>query len=105
MYNVKLYKGDYLERQEQANSDNCVAYVEQHFNSSDSMASYSMVVTGANASTTSKNWGKWYAEAVSREFNIPLGGDQGVLVGGYKGKGDGNFGIQLCLPSSLNLYL
>jgi len=90
MYNVKYYKGEYIERQKQANSDHCAAYVEQHFNSSDSPAGYSLVVTGANASAISKNWGRWYAGAVSREFNIPLGGEQGILVGGYNGRGDGN---------------
>lgn len=90
MYKVKFYRGDYIERQRQANSDNCVAYVEQHFNSYTSTDDYSVVITGSNASPTSKNWGRWYAAAVAREFNSRVGGDNGIKVGGYDGRGDGN---------------
>ncbi len=91
MYSVKFYKGDYLNRQQQANDDDCICYVEQHFNSSSSpRAGYSVVITGSNASQTSKNWGRWYASAVAREFDLPLGGDQGIQVGGYNGRGDFN---------------
>jgi len=91
MYQVKFYKGDYRARQEQANADQCIAYVEQHFNSCDNAGvGYSMVVVGSNASQTSKNWGRWYAAAVSREFSTSLGGDSGIKVGGYNGRGDAN---------------
>jgi hypothetical protein len=91
MYRVKFYKGDYSERQERANEDKCVAYVEHHFNSSSSPeAGYSVVITGANASQTSRNWGRWYAGAVAREFGTSVGGDQGIVVGGYGGRGDFN---------------
>lgn len=91
MYRCKFYKGDYRERQEQANLDRCAAYVEHHFNSSGSPAAgYALVVTGANASQTSRNWGRWYAQAVAREFNVGVGGDQGILVGGFEGRGDFN---------------
>ncbi len=91
MYRCKFYKGDYRERQEQANADRCAAYVEHHFNSSTSpSASYAVVITGANASQTSRNWGRWYAQAVAREFNLSAGGDQGILVGGFDGRGDFN---------------
>jgi hypothetical protein len=91
MYRCKFYKGDYQERQAQANTDRCVAYVEHHFNSSTSQtASYAVVITGSNASQTSRNWGRWYAQAVGREFNLSVGGDQGILVGGFDGRGDFN---------------
>jgi hypothetical protein len=91
MYRCKFYKGDYRERQEQANADRCAAYVEQHFNSSTSpSANYAVVITGSNASQTSRNWGRWYAQAVAREFNLGVGGDQGILVGGFEGRGDFN---------------
>lgn len=91
LYAVKLYKGDYLDRQRQANAEQCAAYVEHHFNSSESpTAGYAVVITGANASQTSRNWGRWYAEAVAREFNMPVGGDRGIQVGGYNGRGDAN---------------
>ena len=91
MYKVNFYTGDYHDRQQKANEDNCLCYVEQHFNSSANPdAGYSVVITGANASQTSKNWGRWYAQAVAREFNLRLGGDQGIMVGGYDGRGDYN---------------
>jgi hypothetical protein len=91
MYQVKFYRGDYRERQEQANEDKCVAYVEQHFNASESPAtSYAVVITGANASQTSRNWGRWYAEAVAREFGVAVGGHQVIKVGGYGGRVDFN---------------
>ena len=91
MYEVKFYKGDYLERQQAANEDGCVAYVEHHFNSTGSeSANYAVVITGSNASQTSKNWGRWYARAVSQDFGVRIGGDNGILVGGYGGRGDYN---------------
>ncbi len=91
MYQVKFYKGDYRQRQEQANADKCIGYVEQHFNScGNPEAGYSVVVVGSNASQTSKNWGRWYASAVAQEFGVSVGGDKGILVGGYNGRGDSN---------------
>ena len=91
MFECKFYEGDYRERQAQANADKCAAYVEHHFNSSPSpSAGYTLVVTGANASQTSRNWGRWYAQAVAREFDLKVGGDQGILVGGFDGRGDFN---------------
>jgi len=91
MYTVKFYKGDYYKRQQDANHDQAVAYVEHHFNSASSpQASYAAVVVGSNASPTSKNWGRWYAKAVADQFGTQVGGDQGILVGGWNGRGDGN---------------
>lgn len=90
-YSVKFYKGDYLERQQAANAGGAVAYVEHHFNSSASpTASYAVVVVGSNASSTSRNWGRWYAKAVAEQFGTQVGGDGGILVGGWNGRGDGN---------------
>ncbi|HEY9199845.1 MAG TPA: hypothetical protein VIR60_10800 [Gammaproteobacteria bacterium] len=48
------------------------------------------MIVGANASNTSKNWARWYAQSVANSFGIGLGGDQGVVVGGFGGRGDGN---------------
>ena len=91
MYQVKFYKGEYRARQNAANQDGAVAYVEHHFNASQSpSADYSLVIVGANASQTSRNWGRWYAAAIAREFNTKVGGDQGIVVGGFNGRGDGN---------------
>ena len=87
----RFHKGDYSERQRRANADQAIAYVEHHFNSSSSPAAeYTVVITGSNASQTSRNWGRWYAQAISREFEVPDGGDAGIMVGGYSGRGDGN---------------
>lgn len=91
MYEVRFYKGNYIERQRQASADKAVAYVEQHFNASASAsAGYVVVITGSNASQVSRNWGQWYSQAINREFDVPIGGDQGIKVGGYNGRGDGN---------------
>lgn len=90
MYTVKFYKGDYSKRQRDANADKAVAYVEHHFNSFTSTSNYAVVITGSNASTTSKNWGRWYATEVAEQFGIPVGGDNGIKVGGFGGRGDGS---------------
>ena len=91
MYTVKFYKGNYSTRQRKANKDEAKAYVEHHFNSSSSStANYAVVVTGSNASRTSKNWGRWYANAVATFFGTKVSGDNGILVGGWNGRGDGN---------------
>jgi len=90
-YQVKFYKGEYLERQQAANADQAVAYVEHHFNSSASgQAGYAVVVVGSNASNTSRNWGRWYARAIAEQFGTTVGGDGGLLLGGWQGRGDGN---------------
>lgn len=91
MYTVKFYRGDYRTRQAAANRDKAICYVEHHFNSSsDPAAAYSLVVTGSNASQTSREWGRWYAHRVATEFGTRLGGDNGIKVGGYQGRGDSN---------------
>ncbi len=91
MYKVKFYKGNYTTRQHKANNDEAKAYVEHHFNSSSSStANYAVVVAGSNASRTSKNWGRWYANAVATFFGTKVAGDNGILVGGWNGRGDGN---------------
>lgn len=90
-YTVRFYKGDYIARQQAANADGAVAYVEHHFNSSTSAAAgYTVVVVGSNASNTSRNWGRWYARAIAEQFGTTTGGDGGILVGGWNGRGDGN---------------
>jgi hypothetical protein len=91
MYEVRFYTGDYPARQRAANRDACIAYVEHHFNATAGAGgNYACVVVGSNASNTSRNWARWYARTVSDSFGIGLGGEQGVLVGGYSGRGDGN---------------
>jgi hypothetical protein len=89
-YVVQFFKGDYQERQESANAEKCVAYVEQHFNSGRESDGYSAVVTAQNASEKSKEWGRAYAKAIAREFDCEVGGDDGIAVGGFGGRGDEN---------------
>lgn len=100
-YEVKFYDGDYKERQEKANDDKCVCYVEQHFNSSaNKEANYSVVIVGDNASGLSQAWGRWYAEKIAESFGLPLGGDNGIMIGGYDGGGNENL-IYTHMPAVL----
>jgi N-acetylmuramoyl-L-alanine amidase len=101
MYIVKFYTGDYRERQDEANRDRAVCYVEHHFNScSDPDVGYTVVVVGSNASRTSREWGKWYASAVAREFGTKPGGDGGIKVGGFNGRGNANI-VRTKMPAIL----
>ncbi len=90
MYEVRFYKGEYLERQLAANADKAVAYIEHHFNSAGPTANYALVVVGSNASQTSVNWGAWYAKAVAEHFGTKVYQQDGVSRGGLDGRGDGN---------------
>ncbi len=88
VYNPVLYRGDYSQRQKQANTNNAICYVEQHFNSfSNHDANYSMAVTTINQSSKSKSWGAWYAQRVAEEFGIP---SNGVKVAKRGDRGYGN---------------
>jgi hypothetical protein len=90
-YKVRFYKGDYRWRQKQANRDRCVGYVEQHFNgAANRRAGYAVVIVGYRSSQTSRNWGRWYAQQIGKEFGVPVGGQNGILIGGYGGRGNGN---------------
>jgi N-acetylmuramoyl-L-alanine amidase len=91
MYQVKFYTGNYEDRQAAANEDRCIAYVEHHFNgSTNPSANGTLVVVGSNASALSQTWGRWYAQQINQEFGVPMHGDQGIVIGGYNGRGDGN---------------
>jgi hypothetical protein len=70
-----------------ANEDNAICYVEQHFNSAGPTANYSCVIVGSNASERSKNWGTLYSRLVSEAFQVP---DRGIVIGGFNGRGDAN---------------
>lgn len=99
-YKVNFYKGSYKSRQEQANKDKCVCYVEHHFNSAAASADYSLTVVAANASETSKKWGKLYTKTITEAFGTKAGGDGGILVGGYKGRGNANL-VHTAMPAIL----
>jgi len=82
---------DYLARQKVANEIGVDLYIEHHFNSSVSLrANYTLVVVGSNASETSKSLGREYASRIGSRFQVPLGGVDGILPGGFNGRGDGN---------------
>lgn len=91
MHQVKIYKGDYNSRQNQANNDKAVLYVEHHFNSSpDKKTDYALVIVSSNASKKSRDIAKYYVDLVAKKFNLKLGDGDGVMPGGYGGRGDGN---------------
>jgi predicted acylesterase/phospholipase RssA len=79
-YTVKLYDGEPAELPQRVKGDGCVCYAEQHFGwgPNESVPSRSMVITASNATEYTKNWGRWYAREVSREFSIALGGNEGI---------------------------
>lgn len=101
MYTAHIYKGNYIERQRAANQDNCLCYVEHHFNaSSHPNADYSVVVVADNASQKSKDWGRWYSREASRIFGTRIGGGDGIMVGGYQGRGNDNL-VHTAMPAIL----
>jgi N-acetylmuramoyl-L-alanine amidase len=87
MYTVKFYRGDYPERQRAANADKAICYAEHHFNSGPATANYACTVVARNASTTSKRWATFYADAVAKRFGIK---SNGFFLGGAGGRGNGN---------------
>lgn len=94
-YSARIYTGDYSSRQAAANVDGCVCYAEQHFNSSEhAFATGSFCVVSNNASLISKKWAKLYSIKVVSAFPdiTTLSGpnNEGIWVGGYQGKGNGN---------------
>lgn len=94
MYTIKFYKGNYKNRQEQANEDNVDLYVEHHFNSSSNKkANYAITIVANNASEKSKNIGRYYSKLTSKVFSdigVSIGGKNGIVVGGYNGRGNNN---------------
>lgn len=89
MYTVKFYTGHQVQRQRDANGDGAVCYVEHHFNAcADPKAGYTVTIVATNASGTSKRWGRLYAKLVSGKLGTRIGGDDGIKVGGYGGRGN-----------------
>jgi N-acetylmuramoyl-L-alanine amidase len=89
-YKIKFYKGEYITRQRAANADKAIVYVEHHFNAGSPTADYACVVVGSNAGKTSREFGQSYAKSVSNVFGCKIGGANGLLIGGFNGRGDGN---------------
>lgn len=100
-YTVKFYTGDYPERQEAANKDGAICYVEHHFNSKeydDPKATADnpiMTIVAHDASATSKSWASLYSSFVQKGlkhagFDFPLFAGSGVLQREFKERGDYN---------------
>lgn len=100
-YTVKFYEGDYPERQEAANRDKAICYVEHHFNSKeydDPKATADnpiMTIVAHNADDVSKRWAALYSSLVQKGLkhaglDFPLFAGTGVLQRAYKERGDYN---------------
>jgi len=90
-YVINFYKGSYLARQRQANKDQCICYIEHHFNASESLqANYTLALIGSNASQTSHDMADYYTDLIEQWLEIPQYGRSGVKKGGFNGRGDYN---------------
>lgn len=93
-YKVKFYKGDYPVRQRTANADCAVLYIEHHFNGGSLTANYTLANVATNAGAKSKAVASDYVNRIAKAFRVPLANNDfaknGVSVGGYKGRGNGN---------------
>lgn len=83
-YTVKLYDGGPADLPRRVKADGCVCYAEQHFGwgPNESVPSRAVVITASNATAYTKDWGRWYAREISREFSVSLGGNEGIIEGG-----------------------
>ncbi|MEQ8222159.1 MAG: S41 family peptidase [Candidatus Eremiobacterota bacterium] len=91
-YKVKFYRGDYRDREEKANEDGAICYVEQHFNSTggDPNTNYTMVLITTGASDFTRTWAEYYMNRVSEQFQLNKWKKDGikVLVQGDRGYGN-----------------
>ena len=92
VYKVKFYRGDYRDRQEKANEDGAICYVEQHFNSTDGdpNTNYTMILIPSGSSDFTKKWAEYYVNSVSEAFNLKKWKEKGIklLVQGDRGYGN-----------------
>ncbi len=92
VYKVKFYRGDYRDREEKANEDGAICYVEQHFNSTggDPNTNYTMVLITTGSSDFTKTWAEYYVNRVSEQFQLNKWKKDGikVLVQGDRGYGN-----------------
>ncbi len=99
MYSIQFFKGRARECQVQANIDNCTAYLQAGFNISENVNdNYTSVAIGSNASDISRRWAKQYARLISDDFNTPLAGKDGILIGGANGENELDL-IHLKMPA------
>jgi len=89
VYLFRFYSGDSKEKQNKANKDKCTAYLDFQFNiSANPQNEYTSVAVASNASRASKYWGKQFCQLISEDFGIPIGGNNGILIGGEYGKNE-----------------
>ena len=89
MYSFRFYSGNSKEKQDKANIDCCNAYLDFQFNiSSNPKDEYTSVAVGSNASRISKFWGEQFAQLISEDFGLSIGGNNGILIGGVHGKSE-----------------
>ncbi len=91
-YEVRIFAGDYAERQAAANAWGADVYLEQHFNAKlndaeTDLDNSALCVVASNAGTKSRQLGASYAAAAAKTFGIR---DSGVLVAPFGRSGDGN---------------
>jgi N-acetylmuramoyl-L-alanine amidase len=87
-YRVEFVKGDYTQRQMQANRMSAALYFEGHANAStDPNADYALGIVATNASTASIDLAARLARGWAAAFDAGLGYGTGVRHGGH---GDGN---------------
>jgi len=91
VYKVKFYVGDYIDREEKANQDGAVCYVEQHFNSTENRnTNYTIVLIATGSSVFTRSWAQDYVDKVSEKFQIPKGYDNGIKIVKDGDRGYGN---------------
>jgi N-acetylmuramoyl-L-alanine amidase len=87
-YRVVWVKGDYRARQEEANRQQAIAYVEQHFNSGPETANHGCVVLAADASPKCKEWAQTYAALLNQRLGVALYNRDGLAIGRFPENGE-----------------
>jgi TIR domain len=79
-YSVKMYDATDPDLQQKLDRDGCFCYIEQHLNGIDiPEVGFASVRISSNSSSYTNQWGKWYVDAVAREFSVPKRGD-GLVI-------------------------
>lgn len=89
MYLFRFYSANSKENQDKANIDRCSAYLDFQFNINvDPKTEYTSVAVASNACRTAKYWARQFSQFISEDFGIPVGGNNGILIGGEYGKNE-----------------
>ena len=71
-YQIQFYYGDYHQRQQQANADGVILYVEHRFNTFSRKSNYTLVKVTDVAPNKAVNFAADYANMIHKRLNIPL---------------------------------